>query len=477
MLKGLPGMRGAFIFTLVAVLLLPCTSCQLLQQAAQGISSGMGGQQGTAPNQAGASAAPGSMAPATKADIDALWNSYSAADRKLLSDNFMDRSQLDGFENMLDVTTIRSMLDSQLAMLQPMKLHNTGVLAGTALHWRELASYTDDLAEYAVIMPGNFDEDADDELLVHLHGFEIIELDGSRRSLSGLDGTELGVYGVWDMDHDGRSELLAVQSKQPSNSETGIYEDGDYNMRTVMMGLDGAEITSMDGMSMFGPAAFADLDADGYVELLLSEFDMDTYAANLTAYGRGGREIWQQADMGANGVVAGDVDGDGRDELLGSAMDLTSGMPGRVLAYGLQQEPAVIAGLTDNSLIGPPQFCLDINGDGTDEILIGRSLLNPVDGSRIRLDKPAGWDEMVPGGMMGLGAGLLLRDGQPLLCARTVEGLEDWRADTLLMWDGAGKLVYQEHLGEELQDLRVAHSSAGDRVVLQTKTRLLVSEE
>lgn len=467
------GLTGVFSGLLIGASLMLCTSCNLLQQAAQGINQGMSGGQSTAQNQASTTGLPGNLAPATKQDIDALWNSYSAVDRQLLSDNYMDRSQLDGFEGMLDVTTIRQMLDSQLQMFQPMELHDTGVPVGKALHWRELASFTGDIDEYAAIVPGNFDDDEDAELLLHQSGFEILELDGSRRSLPGLDGTELGIYGVWDMDGDGRCELLAVSSEMSETSE-----GGDSGMLTSILALDGRELAKLEGMSMFGGEATADLDGDGHGELLLANYDMQSYEVSLTAYGRGGKEIWQQTGIGmVESLITGDVDGDGRDELIGAGVDPQSGMPGRVMAYGIRQDATAIPGLTDNSLIGLPMFCIDINGDGTDEILVGRSLLSPVDGNRIRLTRPEGWSEMVPGSGPGLGCGLLLRDGQALLVARCVDGMEDWRSDTLLMWDAAGALVYQEHLGEELVDLRVVKSAKGPRIVLQTATRLMVSEE
>jgi hypothetical protein len=464
-----PGLLPGLALLLTGLML--SSSCDLLSKAAQGISHGINGPQSTAPNQVGTAGLPGNMSPATKQDIDALWNSYSAEDRQLLADNNMDRSQLDGMEGMLDVQTIRQMLDSQLQMYRPMELHPKSVVIGKALQWRELDSFTKDMDEYAAIVAGNFDDDADAELLLNLRGFEILELDGSRRSLPGLDGTELGIYGVWDMDGDGRSELLAV------SAEYSAVDGGDSGMQTSILALDGQVLATLEGMSMYGPHATADLDGDGFAELLLTTYDMTSYAASLKAYGRAGKEIWQQNGIGmGEGMVTGDVDGDGLDELLAAAMDPQSGMPGRVMAYGIRQEATAIPGLTDNSLIGPPMFCIDINGDGMDEILVGRNLLNPVDGIRSRLAKPQGWSEMQLGGGMGLGCGLLRRDGQAWLVARCIEGMEDWRSDTLLMWDAAGQLVYEEHIGEELVDLRVVHSASGERVVLQTRSRLLLSE-
>ncbi|MCB1188188.1 VCBS repeat-containing protein [bacterium] len=445
-------------------------SCDLLDQAGKGLSNGFNNNQNQAQTQQPA-VAPGMGTPATQQEVDAMWQKLSAEDRQLLQESGMDKGFADSMVGSMDIASIQMMLESQLQMLRPMELHDKGVPVGKALAWKDVVNFESVDGLYSMVLAGNLDSDPEDELLVSQDVQWLVQLDGSEQELKLDPNQQLMATAIWDYDGDGIGEFLATDWNNFTQDESGAEE-----YKTLVLSTSGERIAELDGNIDMGNASGTDVDGDGHTELILMNYGPQ-YVPEVLAYGRKGKLVWQPKEaISLMEMASGDIDNDGKDELLAPLYDPNVPYGGRVMACGMGQEPVEVPGLSDNSLAGPPSLCADLNGDGFAEILTGSSLLNPQTGEKTRLAKPEGWDDMQLSWGMGMGLGVIELDGRKLLVARLIEGREEYRSDTVAMWNGAGELVYLEYLGEELQDLKVINGADGQKLMLQTNDRLKVSQ-
>ncbi|MEZ5339283.1 MAG: hypothetical protein R3F46_13620 [bacterium] len=451
------------------------SSCDLLDQAGKGLSQGFSSPQ--AQNQAQQQGGvPGMGQPATQAEVDTLWKALSEDDKALLADVGIDKSYSDGFVGVMDAATIGMMLDSQLEMLRPLELHDAGVKLGAALGWKSILEVAGSDEYYVYPIVANLDADPQSELLLTQDAAQILELDGSMRLLE-QPAADYLITAAWDMDHDGIDELLAMDFGNDSpDAAAGI----DYTYSTVVLNLAGERLANLDGSSDMATLTDADIDGDGFGDVLLAGYD-EAGTPQVRAYGKGGKELWKGSMSAVSStLVHGDIDGDGMDELLGVGSSGLDPYSNNVQAFGLKQEATDIPGLSGNPLASPPSFCVAISAEGPAAILLGTSLLNAVSGERLKLARPEGWQEMQLGMGLDWGSGhgyaVIERNGQRLLAARIIEGLNEYRSDTIGMWNSTGELVYLEFLGEEINDLQAVQGESGDALLIQTSSGLKVSQ-
>ena len=414
---------------------------------------------------------PGMPGAASEAEIAALWDGYSSEDQNLLAAAGLGIDELLGLAGQRNLRWIRDLADNKIDVNRYWIRHPKEVLVGEPLGWHAALSWDSMEDEPQLLLPGNFDDDPAQELLLRNRGLSILDSDGSSRGLPGLDDTGLLVIGNWDMDGDGRDELLAF------NRDSWIAASSDVpELTTMVLDLDGNSLASLPGTTLPVADSTVDLAGDGHRELLLLDYAGGGLPTELTIYGPGGKPAWQPPAMDGNTLQAiADIDGDGRQELLFTVQEADPALGERVKAFGPLRQPQVLRGLTQQQLDNLPMRALDMNGDGRDELLLGSQLLDTLSGTLTPLELPQGWQSMVIERSTEVMAHAVKTEAGMRLAALVLESPDYFFSDTLVMWDSQGKLVYQQHFGEALSNIQVLHDADGDHIVLQTKGRILLS--
>jgi hypothetical protein len=350
------------------------------------------------------------------------------------------------------------------------EIHKPGIVIGNAMQWSVLDKFDGSYEDYASLLAGNFDTDPEWELLhVTQYTCSILELDGTLRELPILGWVAGTMELAWDWDGDGVMEIVTrgYGPEQP-------VDDNGYSGLQIL-GLQGEVVAELPGSIPIASSLNADLDGDGFAELLMEDRSRD----GIVAYGIAGVELWFTTVLAGNIILAAaDFDGDGKSELLGRSLaDRSAEDTGLLRAWSMGQPGVAIPGLRDADPLEHPYFATDLNGDGRAEIVTSTVIVNPADGSRTALQMPVGWSVMdfgpFPAQLVAYHSG-----GQSLLAARVLEQHGSERSDTLVMWDAGGRIVYQEHFVDALDAvLAVPTGDGSDRLVILRADGVYVEAE
>ncbi|MCB1221074.1 MAG: hypothetical protein H7A35_00175 [Planctomycetales bacterium] len=453
--------------------------------------------------------------PVTQAEIDELWNALSEEDRELLTRNLNGKREWDRYSEYSDPEGAWEKLDEKMrkqitkqngltreqwilqrrtqgqlfdkayvadAMQQalnrnkPLVAGEANVDRGDAVEWQVVEEHEKQQSgpgyRRYVVFPGNFDDDPEEEVAIQYRGIEFRNQDGSILQTPGLDLVAL--LEAFDYDGDGVDELLDYD---PANAkEGGRLYTGDSG---VLRGLDGEILAHTPGTAWSMRLPELDMDGDGLPELLCYKLNQTADRNNtaflmektLYAIEQAGGEIFNTQCSNMDDIMVGDVDGDGRDELLIKRPSETKTNAFDQLFVGIDQEDQDVLSASGQRDVDPILALVDINGDGRVDLVSSGHVYLSWNSDTVELEFPEGY--MLPTAHRQPRPQVVLwqRDGERLLAALLVQDYDDNRSDTLGLWDSSGKLVYMEHFGEQVNDILTGED--GRRLYVVTDTRLL----
>lgn len=468
--------RGLAALLLCCLLCAICCSCNRLEQKQTDTEAGAAngavdsGAEHKETNAAQASA------PANPGEIQTLWDSFSLEEQETLIANGLGKTELLRNPDGQELAGLQLDTGRLLQAARPFALHAAGRPLGDDLGWRKLLSWQRPDEGRALIAAGNLDEDPQTELFLSLDPCRILELDGAVRELPAERFTNYVLEGSWDYDGNGQLDLLGKVILGERERESGV----EYH--SVVLGLDGSEFGRFEDAYFMNGDRTADLNGDGAPELLLWFHGKGQGGgALLMGMQTDGQVLWSAS--GARGTAydtAGDIDGDGRDELIGFGYVSAEGEDyirgrGRLMAIGPQfpeQELGVVTVPFETSAV---PFCFDVNADGCDDLLLGNYMFDTRTGKSIELQVPAGWPELYIRRFAG--HAVLQYTGQNCLAFLATSNHLEQRSNTLLIWGQGGKLLHQEHFGEELLQLILLPGDQAGRLVLSGSSGIIISEE
>jgi hypothetical protein len=417
-----------------------------------------------------------SEGPATHDEIEALWNGFSIAEQALLEQYML------GLDNLLEnrygdeLRDMRTRTGRILQTAGQLELQPAGRPLGQDLHWQKELDWQAPHEGNGLIVAGNLDEDPQSELFLGGDACRILELDGSLRTLEPALFADYTLNGSWDYDGDGRLELLGSVHL----GEREIAANVHY--QSVVLSLEGKEFGRFeDGLFLQGKRT-ADLEGDGQPELVLRQIGKGRGGGDLLlALEQNGQVAWS----GSTGVGvlydnSGDIDGDGREELIGFCRQSATGERyasggGRLLALGMSGTEMELGFVQDPFEADTFPVCFDVNADGSADVLIGNAVYDTRSRHSIPLEKPQGWPELFP--RRFLGYAVLQYEGQACLAFLATSNHLELHSDTLLIWGQDGKLLHQESFGEELLQLIAVPAGENSRLAISSSSGLLISEE
>jgi hypothetical protein len=236
--------------------------------------------------------------------------------------------------------------------------------------------------EVEAIQVGDIDDDGVQEVVVGDGGFgDLHAFDGRTGEAEGVMSGDFGPtdIAVLDLDMDGRTEVLWGAGSTTTGPDH-LYV-ADWPARTII-----SQTAHLDG-PFVGPAV-GDLDGDGRDELVAVTFGSDSGfgggrimvidGQQLTVRGIspgvGGSPGGSFSETGVHDVVLRDLDGDGRREILVATDDFSDGL---IQAYSFSASNEF--SLVWNNQVQPAgEFTsvevADVDGDGQIEVLAGGSL-------------------------------------------------------------------------------------------------------
>ncbi|MCB1217951.1 VCBS repeat-containing protein [bacterium] len=337
---------------------------------------------------------------------------------------------------------------------------------GTDSGWQEI--FTDDDIErvFSLIVPMQLDDDPQDELLIRYGNYCNLELNGSREPLEYLDEYHLRDSSVFDMDGDGQPELLAW-------TDMG---DAVYEQTVSKVSLDGRLLQETDIHCNGTLTLHGDFNGDGLDDVYLSSRVAKGVPARRLLLLGGGDEL-EMPENRQNRILStvGDLDGNDVDEILGyPRIDDDWGQT--LTSFELTRGELEFPDLPARDEGGEPVWAGDLNGDGVDEVLFDylNLLVDPVDGRRVELELPEGveliWISQL---LLDRVAMLELDSGRVLMAAVHVHG--DINAHYIAAWDADGRLLHWESLHEFIDNLWVVQDASGPRIVLEVQQGILIS--
>jgi hypothetical protein len=255
---------------------------------------------------------------------------------------------------------------------------------------------------------GDLDGDGEPEIVAGTEGGRVLVLDRAFSTRFELDAPASPWWlAAADLDGDGRAEIV------------GASRHGRVLVWTIENG-------PRWEMSLGGPASRAllaqDLDGRPGRELVTASGGRES---RVLCLGGEGAERWAQPMTGeTRGLTAGDLDGDGRPEILAASSE------GRLLVFGpdgtRRQEASVPEGITGLALA-------DLEGDRRPEILTGTIRGELI---ALRVGGPVLFRESLGDWTTGLAAVDLDADGTPEIVAGTRDG-------RLVVLDRSGRRVFE----------------------------------
>ncbi|MCB9688085.1 MAG: FG-GAP repeat protein [Alphaproteobacteria bacterium] len=272
--------------------------------------------------------------------------------------------------------------------------HATSVIEGDS--WQATGGHASASLGTSVASAGDVDGDGYDDLIVGGNGEARVYLGSaigvsSTSAWSATGGSDFGhaVASAGDVNGDGYDDVVV-----------GAYNYNRYGKASVFLGSPtGPETTPswtgvgtyFDGYFAWSVASAGDVNGDGYDDLVVGAPHEDTHghgrawlflgsATGLSATPDWAGEEGNDGDYGMSVAGAGDVDGDGFDDVIvGRPLGAVSffGQGGAYVylgtAIGLSPVAAWIAwGPVDNARFGASVASAgDVNGDGFDDVVVG----------------------------------------------------------------------------------------------------------
>jgi len=374
-----------------------------------------------------------------------------------------------------------------------------GVLLGKPLAWRTLDRWRMTILRPEGMMgglvAGNFDTDPDEEVaLIGLRSGRVYEADGAARRIA-LRGLKYMLDAVsWDFDGDGVDEVVPEplpslfpsksssqrsaqaagpnQGANPGPSTAGTAGALTDPTETTAFHLNGSPAGTMPVVTGGNAPTRGDFDGDGQDDLA---FDLWN---GIEIYGRMGRLLLKQDLDDGVPAVAGDVDGDGRMEVL-HWQDIGATRSMVLLAYGMGKSPVRLTRGPTN--LGQPICCADIDGDGCAEIISSSGWLNPKTGAFTAVTIPpvpssAGQSSPVTGTTSSdlwpsVAVGDYNGDGarEVVFVADSVSARSD-----VCVFDRSGTLIYHEVLPPVTVNAVALRAGGKDYLVVQLTDKLLI---
>lgn len=314
------------------------------------------------------------------------------------------------------------------------------LLVGQKLAFRQFLG-----KDYSLGPIDDFDGDGEDEVIAYGPGQQIslVEANASLTQLPQAMYPALGIQSLssWDADGDGDAEFMVA-----TNEENHLLA-ADMQGHTVF-----------ESRSYFASWGTADLDGDGHAELLVAPAGSFrsgkgySGATSLEALAPGGKPVWKLNEGVNNFFPSGDLDGDGKDELVVQSLGATwpLAIP---FAVGWSQKKVKLA--LPKVFSAPPVSCFDLNGDGKDEIVFE---------SGGYLDQAHQRYVPIKGLSTGYGSIPFDVDGDGALDIVVADELNgQWSA-----YNQSGTLIHKANVGDYIRSPRLLHTKAKNYVLIDT---------
>lgn len=437
---------GSILLALTFLLSCICTSC---------MKDSTGTGNGSATEQANAS----DNTLTLNQRVEKILQGYSAEDRKLLEKHGILEDPAVAMSDNWDDKTLSEYIKVTLESIRPIDLRQAGKVRGWPHIWNEIVSFRKSEEFYdMMLLVGNLDEDADSEFILPRHGRGRYELDGSRSDYPASWQAMYRIEELWDYDGDGIDELICLQDAPGSGKAWQIMKP------------DGTLLGDCPA-AMIGPQIFfGDFDGDSHDDIYGNIRGERDPGLPTGAFGLEGRLLFVlNHDWCTPGLLTGDIDGDGLDELV---TDMPSDNGSRnVMATGLDQK-AVPLPVKSSAEHLTADFCGDIDGDGRAELLIVPEIHDFARNTATRLEWPDSEPELRLDGLFGGNVVCINIAKIPTLYAMTQ--CQPLHSQSVAAWDSSGRLFYYEHFGEELHALRKVKFGGRETILLMTDTRILL---
>ncbi len=344
-----------------------------------------------------------------------------------------------------------------------------GVRLGQPLKWR--TAYRSGMLDRigGQVLTGQFDADSDTELL-------LISTRGASRLVQ-PDGQSQGVgvqypivwdhWVAWDYDGDGRDEVVPTCSVSEYNNPYAMPRGNappaspagqpNASQLTPVLDLDGRIVAQLYGQGLMGLAVGR---LDGAAAQLMLTDTLQPGKFKRIFYGPQGVKTGALALQDAGlGICAGDVDGDGKEEIVDQRSD-GSGMATFIRAYSNGRQPRDLF----SAQFSTHFHVLDVTGDGRAEVFTSYEVFRDLAaGKDVALQLPPAVvrpavDDF---GTSWIAAGDLLGTGQRLIALGYGSNVG---ITALMLFEPSGKCVYYEEFGRTGEAL--VKLAAGGRDIL-----------
>ncbi len=336
---------------------------------------------------------------------------------------------------------------------------------GNSPEWQEIAGAEG--IKRGLLAVGNFDSDSAEEILVGVRDVFLLGLDGRREDIQ-LQIPESCRRIMYVPASNGQSPAIFVSLG--TSAEHAMEGTRDYSV----INLSDESSSQFSSTSLMKP--FASLGDNGE-QAILTRIPNGEEGKDSVLLSRDGTLL---ADVPDNFLPAmaltGDIDGDGIHELLAYVREDAGMLSESVWSFdvvnGMREWPQ----LPGRSFGGWPEWTGDIDGDGRDELLYSytNTIADAVQGDPVTLEAPDGFspfmlDNAVNGNMD------MLKTGKASYMVAAVV----WRGtspDILGIWDSEGRLVHWESIGGYIDQLHVVNDGGSDRVLLILEDSIQISK-